>query len=473
MSTMPLVSAVPARAISTAGIVVLGFAALDLGLELAIVLPALPALAIHFDASLTSVVWLATGFLLASAVAVPLVSRLGDVHGKKRMLVLSLGAFAVGSLVCALTDSIGLAIVGRVIQGLGAAVAPLTYALLRDTVDPKVLPRAIGAVVGAASIGGAIGFLLSGVLVDNFTAAAVFWFLFAVAAVLGAGVLALVPESMVRATVPIDLGGAAFLGSGLVALLLAISKGSAWGWTSGRIVAIFAAAAVLLALFALVESRARQPLVDLRLVVTRPFANANLCAFLFGYSFFLTLLLVPQIAASPEASGYGLGFSTSRIGLILLPTGLAALVGGWAAGRTIDRLGPRTLVAVGSVLGISGYVSLALAHTTAFALATGSAVVGLAIGMIMTSIFAVVVQSAETDKTAIALAVNVIGRTTAVAIGAQVTFAIITQAGLVGPFPAESGYTQAFVMGAAGAGLALLASALLPGRGAQSEVAPR
>jgi MFS family permease len=277
-------------------------------------------------------------------------------------------------------------------------------------------------------------------------------------------IVALVPESPVRARVPIDVGGAVLLGSGLLMLLLGISKGSAWGWLSVEIVGIFAASVVLLACFVLAERRVRQPLVDLGLFVTRPFADANVCAALFGYSFFLTLLLVPQIAASPTASGYGLGYSTLGIGLILLPTGLAALVGGWAAGRVMDRVGPRALVAAASALGIAAYVFLTLSHDTAVALTTGSAAVGLAIGSIMTSIFSVVARDASTDKTAIALAVNSIARTTTVAVGAQVTFAIITDAGLAGAFPAEAGYTRAFLVGAAGAGLALLASALLPGR---------
>jgi MFS family permease len=465
MSTISSAAVVPAaRTLSIGGLLVLGLGALDLGLELSIVLPALPALADHYNASLIAVAWLATGFLLASVVAVPLVGRLGDLFGKRLMILGSLGAFAIGSLMCALTDWIGLAIAGRIVQGLGAAVAPLTYALVRDTVEPERLPRAIGIVVGAASTGGTLGFLLSGVLVDHFSAAAIFWLLFAIALVVAVAIVALVPESPVRARVPIDVGGAVLLGSGLLMLLLGISKGSAWGWLSVEIVGIFAASVVLLACFVLAELRVRQPLVDLGLFVTRPFADANVCAALFGYSFFLTLLLVPQIAASPTASGYGLGYSTLGIGLILLPTGLAALGGGWAAGRIMDRVGPRALVAAASALGIAAYVFLTLSHDTAVALTTGSAAVGLAIGAIMTSIFSVVARDASTDKTAIALAVNSIARTTTVAVGAQVTFALIADAGLEGAFPAEAGYARAFLMGAVGAGFALLASARLPGR---------
>jgi MFS family permease len=292
---------------------VLGLGALDFGLEQSIILPALPALANHYDASLISVAWLVTGFGLASIVAVPVFGRLGDLFGKRRLLFASLAAFAIGSLICALTESIELAIAGRIVQGLGAAVGPLTYGLARDNVAPDKLPRAIGAVVGAATAGGAIGFLLSGFLVDRFSAAAIFWFLFALALVVAVAVLVLVDESPVRAHVRLDLGGALLLALGLVALLLAISKGSAWGWSSARIVGIFAASAALLALFVLVERRVRQPLVDLGLVVTRPFLNANVCVSAFGFAFFVAVFLVPQIAASPESTGYGLGLSTVEI----------------------------------------------------------------------------------------------------------------------------------------------------------------
>ena len=455
---------VTAEPLRLGGIVVLSLGALDFGLEQSLIIPALPALAEHYGASLGAIAWMVTGFVLASIVAIPLVGRLGDMFGKRRMLLLSLAAFAIGSLLCALVESSGLAIAGRVIQGLGSAVTPLTYGLARDTVAPERLPHAIGAVVGGASAGAAIGFLLSGLLVDTFSAAAVFWFLLGFAVLIAIAVRLLVRESPVRAAVRLDVGGAALLGLGLLALLLAISRGSTWGWTSGRTLLTFVAAVVLLAAFALVEDRVRQPLVNLGLVVTRPFASANLCAVAFGYSFFIAVFVIPQIAAAPASTGYGLGLSTTGIGLVLLPTGVASLLGGLAGGRAVERVGPRTLVAGGAALGIAGYTSLALAHASTTALAIGSAALGLAWGLILTGIASVVVRSATPDRTSVAVAVNAVTRNTAVAIGAQVAFAIIAGADVAGTFPVESAYTWVFAMGGLGAALLLLTSALMPGR---------
>jgi predicted MFS family arabinose efflux permease len=198
--------------------------------------------------------------------------------------------------------------------------------------------------------------------------------------------------------------------------------------------------------------------------VTRPFASANLCAVAFGYSFFIAVFVIPQIAAAPASTGYGLGLSTTGIGLILLPTGVASVAGGLAGGRVLSRVGPRALVASGSVLGIAGYTLLALAHPSPATLTIGSAAIGLAWGLILTGIASVVIRSASPDSTSVAVAVNAVTRNTAVAIGAQVAFAIIAGADVAGTFPVESGYTWVFAMGGLGAAVLMLTSALMPGR---------
>jgi MFS family permease len=464
MSTATIAAHVSSRTLSSAGVIVLALATLDLGLEAGIVVPALPVLAEHYSASLIEVAWLVTGFLLASTVALPLFGRLGDLFGKRRMLLVSLGAFAAGSLLCALTASIAVAIVGRVVQGIGAAAAPLALGLIREGLPAARVPRGIGVVVGATAAGVAIGVLLSGVLLDRFSGASIFWFLFALATVLIVAVLSLVPASQTRANTRVDLAGAVTLGLGLAALLLAISKGSAWGWLSSRTIGLFAASALLLSLFVLVERRVRQPLVDLGLVVEQPFLIANICVFAFGFSFVVALLLVPAIAGAPGGAEYGLDLSTIGIGLVLAPVGVAGFVSGWSAGKVVHRLGPRALVAAGASLMIAAYVFLAFEHTGRAALMTGTTLLGLAIGLVLTGVYSVVMNRSSSDKTSVAMAVNIVARNTAAAVGGQVSVAIVTAAGLVGGFPAGTGYTRAFLVSAIVAGALLLSSAFLPRR---------
>jgi MFS family permease len=278
------------------------------------------------------------------------------------------------------------------------------------------------------------------------------------------GAVALIPESPERDRLPVDVAGAALLGLGLAALLLAISKGENWGWTSTAILGLFIASALLLLVFGIVESRARQPLVDLALVATQPFANANVCAFAAGASFFVVLIVVPQLAAMPEVSGYGFGYTTTQTGLLLLPMAVVAMVAAGLAGRAMERVGPRAFMAVGSAVGVGAYVFAAFEHGRAAHIAIVTGLIGVTFGFTLTAIAAVVVRNASEDKTSIAAGVNSVVRTTASALAAALAAAIITGAGLVGPFPAESGFTRAFVLGAIACGLGLAVSPLLPGR---------
>jgi MFS family permease len=464
MSVSAIAAPPAVRTLSSAGLAVLAIGSLDLGLESSLILPALPALARHYEASLIAVSWLVTGFLVATVVAAPLLGRLGDVFGRRRLLLVALGAFTAGGLICALSDSIELVIAGRVVQGIGSAAGPLMLGLLRDSVPAERLTRSIGVIVGGVSAGGAVGSVLSGLLVDNISAQAIFWFLSALSLALMVGALALLPESPERERVSIDLVGAGLLAAGLVALLLAISKGNDWEWASASVVGLFAASAVLLGLLGLVESRVRQPLVDLTLVARHPFVNANVCALAAGYSFFVVLIVVPQIAAMPKPSGYGFGYSTTKTGLLLVPMALVALPAASVAGRVVDRVGPRVLMAAGSAVGIGAYVLAALAHSSGTELAIVTAGVGVTFGFTLTAIASVVVRGASMDKTSIATGVNSVLRTTGSAVATAVVAAVITAAGLVGPFPAESGYTHAFVIGAIACGVGLVASGLLPGR---------
>jgi MFS family permease len=464
-STVAIPSAPPeAKPLSLGGLLVLAFGAADFGLESSIVLPALPVIAQEYSASLISVSWLATGFLLASVVAVPLFGRIGDLFGRRRMLLIALGAFGIGSLMCAVADSIELLIAGRIVQGAGAAVGPLALGIARDTLPREQLTRGIGILVGAAGAGAAIGYLVSGVLVDEVSVESLFWLLFAAAIVLAAGVVALVPAPPPRARASVDVGGAVLVASGLASLLLAISKGNDWGWDSGRVVVLFAGAAALLTAFLVVENRMRQPLIDPTFIAKRPFLQAHVCALAVGIAFAAVVIVVPQIAALPEVVGYGLGYSVTSIGLLLVPMALASIVAAWIAGRIVDLIGPRALMAIGAAAALAAYLLLIAAHDSAAPIATGAAGVGLAVGFCVTAIISVVARAAPLDKTSVAVAVHAVVRTSGIAIGTAATAAIITGAGLVGPLPAESGYTDAFVMGAIASGCALLTSALLPGR---------
>ena len=444
---------------------VLAVGALDLGLEQFIVIPILPAVQEQYGASLTSATWLLTGFLLAAVVAVPTVGRLGDIYGKRRLLLVSIGAFAIGSLVCALAGSMTALIAGRVLQGAGAALGPLAIGLARDRASKEKAPVWIALLVAAAGTGAAVGLLLGGVLVDALSVAAVFWFLFAVAVGLFLGILVFVPESDVRASVRPDWAGSLLLATALLAALLAISQGNTWGWGSARVVTLLAVSLIVFGGFVVVERAVSAPLVDMRLMARRSVWSANLVAFTVGFGLFIGGVVVPQIARAPTASGYGLGLTFAETGLVLLPSALGIMAGGWASGVLARKVGARILIGAGAVSAAVGYAWLALDHGSVASIVAANVPLGFGIGLAFAALVNLVAHSVSKERTAGFVAMTLVCRITGSALGAQVAAAIITGAGVTAAgLPAESGFTDAFVLGLIAAMVALAATLAVPGR---------
>jgi MFS family permease len=468
-------------------LVVLAVGMLDLGLEQAIVAPALPAIERHYHASPKSGTWLLTGFLLAAAVAIPLAGRLGDLFGRRTMLLASLGLFALGALICALAGSIGLVIAGRVIQGMGAGVGPLALALTRDHLPAARLTTAVGVLVAAGSVGAVVGLLLAGVLVDHVSVPAIFWVLFAVAVILALLVSTVVHESRPDRTARLDVLGALLLGGALGAVAVAISQGNSWGWGSARTIFVLILALVLLGAFVIRERRAAAPLLDPAAMALRSVWSANVAIGGLGFSLLIALTLVPLIGAYPKLTGYGLGLSTTRIALVLVPTSLATLFGGLLGGRFVPRTGARLQALCGTLLATVTYVALALLTPSATALAVAMIPLGIGVGLALGAITDLVVLASPRDQSATTLGLNTVIRVVATALGAQVAIAVVTAAPSAFPaaqalanhsvtshlpprvlaalaIPDYSGFRSAFWMAAAASVVALLAVALTPPR---------
>jgi MFS family permease len=429
------------------------------------VVPIVPAVQRAEQVPVTTATWLVTGFLLAAVIGTPLLGRLGDMYGRRRLLLVSLIAFAAGSLVCALAGSIEWLIAGRVLQGLGAAFGPLAIGLARDHAPRERAPALVGVLIAAAGAGAAAGLVLSGVLVDRISVAAVFWFLFGVAGLLFMAVAVFVPETPVRDRARPDWAGAALLATALPTALLAISKGNAWGWSSWRIVGLFAASALALTLFVAVERSTSAPIVDVRQLATRSTGSATLVAFALGFALFIAGVVVPQVATLPESSGYGFGLTITQTGLILLPGALAIVAGGWASGRLATRVGARALVGVGVACSACAYASLALAHDSIPAIVVANLVLGLGIGLAIAAITNLVVYSVDERRTSVFVATAAVSRSTGAALGVQVAAAIVIAAGVTeAGFPAEDGFTGAFVLGLLASLAALVGVSLIPGR---------
>jgi EmrB/QacA subfamily drug resistance transporter len=443
-------------------LVVLLLAGISFALSQTLVIPALPDIANDVQASPAAASWILSGFLLSASIATPIVGKLGDVFGKGRVLTLVLLLFSFGGVVCALGNSIGILIAGRVIQGVAGGVFPLAFGIVRDTFPPERRATGLGLVSAIIGIGAGIGLPLSGVIADSLGVSWLFWIsLIALPAALAAHLL--VPQSPESRRVRIDWLGAALLSGALGAVLLAVTEANDWGWGSARTIGLFAAGAVLALIWLRVESHIDEPLIDLSVLRARAVATTNLTGLLVGFAMFSSFLLIPQFAQAPESSGYGFGESVTQAGFLLVPAALFQLVGGPLAGGLGARIGFRTTLAIGATSATAAFIFLAAAHSHPWQFVVAAALLGTGISFAFASMANLIVGAVPQSEVGVATGINTIMRTVGGAFGAAVATAILTGHTIgSSAIPSEGAYTAAFVMSAVGGLLAIAAALAVP-----------
>lgn len=442
---------------------VLTIAALAYALSQTLVAPALPAIQEELGTTTTAITFVLTAYLLSASVATPLVGRFGDMFGKERVFVYTLICFGAGSLVAALSNSIEVLVAGRVIQGVGGAIFPLAFGIIRDEFPANRVGTGIGLISATFGIGGGAGLVLSGVIVENLSYEWMFWLALPVVGFAVIMAHFFIPESPVQDRVKIDWGGAALLSVGLIALLVGVSEGNSWGWLSPGVIGLVVVALAVLAFWARYEDRHPAPLVDMTMMRARPVWTTNLAGFFLGFGMFGSFILIPQFVQIPVESGYGFGASVIEAGIFLLPSTGMMLFAGPLAGWLGDRVGSKLPMAIGTGVAALSFVVLALEAEHRWAIYVSSMMFGLGLGFSFAAVANLIVEAVDQSVTGVATGINTIMRTIGGAIGGQVAAAIVA-AGVVGAgFPSESGFTIAFAVSGVGVGLALVATLLIPG----------
>jgi EmrB/QacA subfamily drug resistance transporter len=442
---------------------VLAIAGASFSLLQSIVSPALRDIQVELDTSTGTVAWIMTGYFLSASVAIPIFGRLGDMFGKKRMLVASLVALAAGLVISAIGDSIGLVIAGRIVQGLGGAVFPLSFGIIRDEFPRERIHSGIAMISALLGIGGGLGIVLAGPIVESLSFHWLFWMPLITVLVALVGLVLFVPESPIRARGKVDVVGAVLLSLWLLALLLAVTEGEQWGWGSGRIVGLFVVAAVLLVVWVAVENRVAAPLVDMRMMRLRTVWTTNLAAFLFGFGMIGSFVLVPQLVQMPESTGYGFGASITEAGFFLVPSTAAMLLFSPLSGRLSATVGSRVPLLIGAAFGTASFLFLALAHGEPWMIYLATALMGGGLGFAWASMANLIVGAVPPEQTGIATGMNTIMRTVGGAIGGQIVAVVLDASVLRSTgLPREHGFTIGFLIAAAGLAVTFLAALLVP-----------
>jgi len=455
----------PARRASGAVVPVLAFAGIVVAVMQTLLVPVIKDLPQLLHTAPSNATWVLTSTLLSGAVATPIMGRLGDLYGKRRMLILSLAVMVVGALVSALTSQLLTMIVGRTLQGFAMGAIPLGIGLMRDMLPRERLGSAMALMSSSIGVGGGLALPAAALVAQHTDWHALFY------GAAGLGVLSIVltllvvPESPMRAEGSFDLLGALGLSTGLVLLLLPVTKGSDWGWSSGTTLGLFAASVVVLVLWGLFELRIKAPLVDLRTTARPAVLFTNLASIMVGVAFYVVSLVLPQLLQLPRATGYGLGQSMVVAGLCVAPLGLTMMFTAPVYARLSAKYGPKTTLIIGLLIIALGYGGGLGLMDAAWQTIVTSVVLGAGIGLAYSSLPALIVGAVPASETGAANGLNTLMRS----IGTSVSSAVIgmvlaNTAKNVGgiAIPTMHGFRVSFLIATAAVAVGLLMALFLP-----------
>ncbi len=429
-------------------------------LQQTLVVPLLPEFATALGVSNSTASWLVTSTLLTGAVATPLIGRLADMYGKRAMMLLCLGVMIVGCLIAATSQSFLVLVLGRSMQGFASALLPVGISIMRDALPPEKLSGAVALMSATVGIGGMVGMPLAGVLSAHWGLPSLFWATGAVGVAVAVVLPCVVPESVVKSRGRFDFVGAIVFTAAMTSLLLAISKGTEWGWGSPVILVLIAVGTVMLSSWVPWELRTSAPLVDLRTSVRAPILVSNICALLLGFAMFISSLAATQELQLPAESGFGLGLSASAAGLAMSPGGLLMVLLATVSPKVTRRWGAKTTLATGAIIIASGYVSRVFLTPTLFTIVLGTAIVSAGVAFALAAMPTLITESAPLDQTASANSVNSLLRSVGTSTGSAVAAAVLASSPVLIGTAVVPTLHSFEVLYSIGAGAALLAAAV-------------
>jgi MFS family permease len=426
-----------------------------------LVVPALPTMQHDLHTTETGIAWLLTGYLLAASVGTSILGRLGDMYGKERLLLWTLGILAGGTVLAAVSSSLIPIIIGRVIQGAGGGIFPLAFGIVRDEFPREKVAGAIGLLSAILGVGGGIGIVLAGPIIQHFSYHWLFWLPLVLILIAAAATWRYVPESPVRVPGKVNWLAAGLMTVGISAVLLAISETTIWGWGGPKTIALMLAGFAFVVVWIAVEVRSRDPLVDMTMMRVRGVWTTNLAAFLLGAGMYASFIVFPQFAQLPKSTGFGFGASVVVSGLYLLPATITMTILGIKAGAISARFGSRVALIVGTAFATASFALLAAAHKHPYELLIAAALLGIGIGLAFAALGNLIVQAVPSHQTGVASGMNTVMRTLGGALGGQISATFI--AGHVAHgFPTVTGFTETFAMATGFLGVCLLAAWIVP-----------
>lgn len=428
--------------------------------------PLVPTIATDYGVAVGSAQWSLTLTLLIGGVLAPVVGRLGDGPRRLPVLLTALGILVLGSVLAALPTGFVLLLLGRGMQGVGMALLPLTMSVARDHLAPDRSRTTLATLSVTTVVGIGLGYPLTGLIAEHLGFHTGFWL------AAGLGLIAMllaalvVPNSVHRPRESFDLPGAVLLGFGIAGLLVGVSEGGQWGWTSPRLLLLVVVSLALLAAWSYQELRVRVPMVNLRLMANRTVMTANISGLLAGIGMYALMSMVVRYVQTPTSIDYGLGATVVVAGLALVPMS----VGSFGASKAVAAAGrwirPERILPLGALIFTAGCLIFAAGRSQLWEIFVVMAFVGLGTGCSFAVMPRMIVGAVPDTETGSALAMNQVVRNIGYATGSALS-ATILSAHTFAPavLPTNRGYTVGALVATAMCLLTAAVAWLLTSRG--------
>jgi MFS family permease len=465
----PLVDQERSSALLT--IIVLCFGGMSVALTQTLVIPIQLELPTLLNASASDAAWVVTSTLLAAAVTMPIAGRLGDMFGKQRVLVASSLLLLAGSLVCALSDTLAPVLVGRTLQGLAMGFIPVGISLMREVVPPAMATTAVAAMSATLGVGGAIGLPLSAWIAEASDWHGLFWVASGLAVLVLLGSWFAVPHVHDEHPGRLDVVGAIGLAVGLVATLMGVTKGNAWGWTSTETIGCLLGGVVVLLAWGWYELQQDEPLCDLRVSARRPVLLTNIAAILVGFGMMAQAIVLPQLLELPEATGYGLGQSLLAAGLWMAPGGLMMLAVAPVSAHIMRRYGAKYALAIGAFVLGGGYLLSFFLMDAPWQILVAGVICSAGVGIGYAAMPTLIMDAVPMQEAGSAVGINALMRSVGTAVASAVMAAILTsQTTVLGgtAFPEEGAFRTCFLVATAAAVIGALVALTIPRAAAEA-----
>ncbi|GAA4485209.1 MFS transporter [Rhodococcus olei] len=435
---------------------------------------AMPSISAHYQT--TQGAWLLTAFLLVGAMTAPLIGKLADMYGKRKLLLACIAISAVGSLVSAVASSYAIMLTGRALTGLLVPCLFLSYSLIRDVFPSKTVALAVSIATSGMGLIAIPAPFITGWLIDNHGFRSIFWFFVIGLVVLGGLIALTTDESPVRLRSRLDVLGAVLLGAGIAGILIGISMGPSWGWKSGSTLTYLLGGVALVVAWLVTAGTVKEPLIDLKVLRQRSVAfTATAAGCMYGVSGLFTMLL-PMLAMTPAIMGLGYGFGVDAEGFAIFqaPIGAMTVIGGLIVGMLVGRnVRPRLLLAAGAVSAALGCALTAFSHDSKGTLIVFAGLVGLGMGLGYAAIPNLLIEAVPPQLQASTASIVGVFQSVFPAALPVIAFTVMNNS-YIAPIPPEmtqgyvfytdKGFQVAFLIAAVAAVACLLAALALPRR---------